>query len=119
MLFNSKYKKCHDKICTYLHWCILQDHYVPVSNTWHTHDPHPATEISYHITLHYDMTLEVDYGVGTNFRAIVIWDLAKKCASFIDVTVPMNINMVKAAAGKYKKYWDLEIAYKKEFQLQK
>eukprot|EP00957_Ditylum_brightwellii_P001873 143673-Ditylum_brightwellii.AAC.1 len=79
------------------------------------HDPQSATKISHHITLHYDMTLEVDYGVGINCPNIVIWDSAKKCASFIDVTVQMDINMVKAAADKYKKYRNLEIAYKKEF----
>eukprot|EP00957_Ditylum_brightwellii_P204656 15340295-Ditylum_brightwellii.AAC.1 len=116
-LLNFKYKRHHEKICIYLHWCILQDHDVLVSNTWHTNDPQPATKISDHITLHYDMTLEVDYGVGANHPGIVIWDLARKGTSFIDVTVPMDINMVKAAAGKYKKYQDLEIAYKKEFQL--
>eukprot|EP00957_Ditylum_brightwellii_P119711 9133501-Ditylum_brightwellii.AAC.1 len=65
------------------------------------------------------MTLGVDYGVGANHPNIVIWDSTKKCASFIDVTVPMDINMVKAAADKYKKYRDLKIAYKKEFHLQK
>eukprot|EP00957_Ditylum_brightwellii_P170938 13011003-Ditylum_brightwellii.AAC.1 len=58
ILLNSKYKKHHDKICTYLHWCILQDHDVPVFNTWHTHNPQPATKISDHITLHYNMALE-------------------------------------------------------------
>eukprot|EP00957_Ditylum_brightwellii_P067169 5098265-Ditylum_brightwellii.AAC.1 len=65
------------------------------------------------------MTLEVDYGVGANHPDSVIWDSAKKCAFFIDTTVPMDIHMVKAAADKYKKYRDLEIAYKKEFQLRK
>ena len=42
-----------------------------------------------------------------------------KTALFIDVTVPMDINMVKAMAEKYEKYRDLEIAYKKELQLKK
>eukprot|EP00957_Ditylum_brightwellii_P091017 6929533-Ditylum_brightwellii.AAC.1 len=46
-------------------------------------------------------------------------DSAKKCTSVIDVTFPMDINMVKAAADKNKIYRDLEIAYKKEFQLRK
>eukprot|EP00957_Ditylum_brightwellii_P111841 8530128-Ditylum_brightwellii.AAC.1 len=76
-------------------------------------------EISDHITLHYDMTIGMDHGVSANWPDIVIWDSAKKYAFFIDVTVLMDINMVKTAADKYKKYRHLEIAYKKEFHLQK
>eukprot|EP00957_Ditylum_brightwellii_P205308 15343310-Ditylum_brightwellii.AAC.1 len=119
MLLYSKYKQRHDRMCTYLHWCILKDHGMPVSNTWHMHNPETATGISDHITLHYNITFKVDHGVSANPPNIVIWDSAKKCAFFVDVTVLVDINMVKAATEKYKKYWDLEIACKKEFQLRK
>eukprot|EP00957_Ditylum_brightwellii_P007446 563237-Ditylum_brightwellii.AAC.1 len=48
------------------------------------------------------MTLEFNYGVGANHPDTVIRESAKKCASFIDnMTVLMDINMVKAAADKY------------------
>eukprot|EP00957_Ditylum_brightwellii_P044387 3368613-Ditylum_brightwellii.AAC.1 len=60
-----------------------------------------------------------DHGVSGNRPDIVIWDSAKNFAVFIDVTAPMDITVAKAAADKYKKYWDLKIAYKKEFHLQK
>eukprot|EP00957_Ditylum_brightwellii_P185602 14131389-Ditylum_brightwellii.AAC.1 len=60
-------------------------------------------EISDHITLHYNMTIDVDHGVSANRPSIMIQDSVKKCAFFIAVTVPMDINMVKAAADKYKK----------------
>eukprot|EP00957_Ditylum_brightwellii_P131063 9997066-Ditylum_brightwellii.AAC.1 len=61
---------------------------MPISNTWHTHNSKAATEISDHITLHYDMMLDVDHGVSANQPDIVIRDSAKKCAFFIDMTVP-------------------------------
>eukprot|EP00957_Ditylum_brightwellii_P172955 13167984-Ditylum_brightwellii.AAC.1 len=77
---------------------------MPISNTWHTHGLKAATKISDHITLHYDMTLDADHGVSANQPNIMIWDSAKKCAFSIDMTVLMDINMVKAAAEKYKKY---------------
>eukprot|EP00957_Ditylum_brightwellii_P200073 15251978-Ditylum_brightwellii.AAC.2 len=92
---------------------------MPVSNTWHMHDPKTATEISDHITLHYNMMFKANHEVSANRPDIVIWDSAKKCAFFIDATVLMDISMIKAAAEKYKRFRDLEIAYKKEFQLQK
>eukprot|EP00957_Ditylum_brightwellii_P071851 5461045-Ditylum_brightwellii.AAC.1 len=61
------------------------------------------------------MTIDVDHGASANQPDIVIQDSAKKCAFFIDTTDPMDINMVKAAADKYKKYQDLGIAYKRNF----
>eukprot|EP00957_Ditylum_brightwellii_P202697 15331385-Ditylum_brightwellii.AAC.1 len=66
-------------------------------------------EISSHITLHYNMMIDVDHGVSANCPDIAIQDSAKKCAYFIDVTVLVDINKVKAAAEKYKKYQDLDI----------
>eukprot|EP00957_Ditylum_brightwellii_P039900 3020759-Ditylum_brightwellii.AAC.1 len=61
MLLDSKYKQQHDRICTYLHWCILKDYNMPISNTWHMYNQNAATEISDRITLHYDMMLDVDH----------------------------------------------------------
>ena len=50
---------------------------------------------------------------------IVVLDEKEGRALFIDVTIPMDINMIKAAAGKYKKYRDLEFATKKQYHLKK
>eukprot|EP00957_Ditylum_brightwellii_P141248 10761666-Ditylum_brightwellii.AAC.1 len=83
------------------------------------HNPQPVTKISDHIALHYDMTIKVDHGVSANHPGIVIHGSAKKCASFITITVLIDINVVKAAVKKYKKCWDLEITYKKEIRLGK
>eukprot|EP00957_Ditylum_brightwellii_P130858 9982373-Ditylum_brightwellii.AAC.1 len=38
-------------------------------------------------------------------------------ALLIDVTCPMDINMVSAATKKHQKYQDLEIAMKKQYKL--
>eukprot|EP00957_Ditylum_brightwellii_P168433 12820819-Ditylum_brightwellii.AAC.1 len=62
MLLDSKYKQQYDRICTYLHWCILKDRNMPISNTWYIYSLKAAMEISDHITLHYDMALDVDHG---------------------------------------------------------
>eukprot|EP00957_Ditylum_brightwellii_P147037 11195475-Ditylum_brightwellii.AAC.1 len=69
---------------------------MPISNTWHMHDPKAAMEISGHITLHYNMMINVDHGLSANRPDIVIWDSEKKCVYFIDITVSMDINIVKA-----------------------
>eukprot|EP00957_Ditylum_brightwellii_P182739 13918776-Ditylum_brightwellii.AAC.1 len=55
--------------------------------------------ISNQLLVTYDMTQEVDNTVGANRPDIVVLD-EKECKSLIiDVTVPMDINMIKAAAG--------------------
>eukprot|EP00957_Ditylum_brightwellii_P111404 8496709-Ditylum_brightwellii.AAC.1 len=46
-------------------------------------------------------------------------DKGKKTTLLIDVTYPMDINMVTAAAKKHQKYHDLEIAMKKQYKLRK
>ena len=70
-------------------------------------------------TLMYDMTQKVDHAVSTNRPDLVILDEEQKTALLIDVTCPMEIKMVSAAAKKHQKYRDLEIAMKKQYKLRK
>eukprot|EP00957_Ditylum_brightwellii_P016058 1209807-Ditylum_brightwellii.AAC.1 len=109
-LAGTKYTKGHNKICQYLHWCIMQDNKVPVNPNWQWHKPKPATIITSHLLITYDMTQKVEVTVTANLPDIVILDEKRKKALIIDITIPMDINMIKAAASKYKKYRDLEIA---------
>jgi hypothetical protein len=118
-LAGTKYTERHNQICKYLHWCMMQDNRLPVNPNWHAHKPSPAICMTDKITLMYDMTQEVDGAAGGNRPDIVLLDEKNKYALLIDVTIPMDINMVKAAAGKYKKYRDLEISMKKQYDLQK
>ena len=119
MLAGTKYTERHNRICQYLHWCILQDFHIPVNKDWRKHKPKPAVLISNKISVSYDLTQEVDGAVEANRPDIVVLDEKEGRALFIDVTIPMDINMIKAAAGKYKKYRDLEIATKKQYHLKK
>ena len=112
MLAGMKYTERHNKICQYLHWCILQDFHIPVNTDWWKHKPKPAVLISNKVSVTYDLKQEVDIAVEANRPDIVVLDEKEGRALIIDVTIPMDINMVKAAAGKYKKYRDLEIATK-------
>eukprot|EP00957_Ditylum_brightwellii_P100846 7685867-Ditylum_brightwellii.AAC.1 len=102
MLAGTKYIKWHDKICQYLHWCILQDYNVAVIPNWQKHKPKPATLISNQLLVTYNMNQEVDNAVKANRLGIVVLDEKERRALIIDVTVPMYITMIKAAAGAYK-----------------
>eukprot|EP00957_Ditylum_brightwellii_P031948 2422474-Ditylum_brightwellii.AAC.1 len=59
-LCRSKYTNRHNRICQYLHWCILQDFHIQVNKDWRKHKPKPAVLISNKISVSYDLTQEVD-----------------------------------------------------------
>eukprot|EP00957_Ditylum_brightwellii_P038743 2928482-Ditylum_brightwellii.AAC.1 len=65
----------------------------------------------------YDMTQKVNHAVSTNHPDLVILDEKKKAALLINVTYPMDINMISAVAKKHQKYRNLEIAIKKQYKL--
>eukprot|EP00957_Ditylum_brightwellii_P097651 7437416-Ditylum_brightwellii.AAC.1 len=98
MSAGTKYTKQHNKICQYLHWCILHDFHIPVNSNWQKHKPKPAMLISNQVLVTYDLKQEVDNAVEANRPDIVVLDEKEGRALIIDVTIPMDINMVKEAA---------------------
>eukprot|EP00957_Ditylum_brightwellii_P004807 366515-Ditylum_brightwellii.AAC.1 len=67
----------------------------------------------------YYMTQKVDHAISANRPDLVILDEEQKTALLINVTCPMDINMVSMAAKKHQKYRDLKIAMKKQYNLRK
>eukprot|EP00957_Ditylum_brightwellii_P049562 3759182-Ditylum_brightwellii.AAC.1 len=102
LLEGTKYIEQHDKICQYLHWCIMQDNNVPVNPNWQWHKTRPVTLITNQLLVTNDMTQEVESVVAANCPDIVILDEKEKKALIIDGMIAIDINMIKAAAGKYK-----------------
>eukprot|EP00957_Ditylum_brightwellii_P188338 14338150-Ditylum_brightwellii.AAC.1 len=98
MLPGNKYTEQHNKICQYLHWCILQDYNVAVNPNGWKHKPKPAMLISNQLLVTYNMTQEVDKVGEASTPDVVVLDEEECRALIIDVTVPMDINMIKAAA---------------------
>eukprot|EP00957_Ditylum_brightwellii_P100460 7657844-Ditylum_brightwellii.AAC.1 len=97
----------------------MQDNNVHANPNWQQRKPKLATLITNHLLVTYDMTQEVKGTVAANWPGIVILDEKEKKDLIIDATIPMDINMIKAAADKYEKYQDLEIANKKQYHLKK
>eukprot|EP00957_Ditylum_brightwellii_P143127 10905629-Ditylum_brightwellii.AAC.1 len=61
------------------------------------------------------MTQRVDHAISDNRPDLVVLDEEKRTALLIDITCPMDVNMV--TAKKHKKYCNLEIAMKKQYTL--
>eukprot|EP00957_Ditylum_brightwellii_P012608 952995-Ditylum_brightwellii.AAC.1 len=116
---GTKYTEWHNKVCTYLHWCILKDVQRHVVPNWQQHmaAETPSICLEDGNTLMYNMKQCVYHAVTANRPNIAILDKKKKMALLIIVTCPMDVNMITAAATKHKKCCDLEIAMKKQFHL--
>eukprot|EP00957_Ditylum_brightwellii_P131059 9996567-Ditylum_brightwellii.AAC.1 len=65
-------------------------------------------------TLMYNMKQRVNHTMAANHPNIVLLDKQKQTLLLIDMTCPMDVNMVTAAATKHKKYQDLQIAMKNQ-----
>eukprot|EP00957_Ditylum_brightwellii_P095341 7262435-Ditylum_brightwellii.AAC.1 len=106
MLPGTKYVERHDKVCKYIHWCVLQDEGHMVVPNWKQHKADKTLSICLGAgrTLMYDMTQRVNHTISANHPDLVILDKVKKTALLIDVTCLMDINMISAAAKKHQKY---------------
>eukprot|EP00957_Ditylum_brightwellii_P052432 3976608-Ditylum_brightwellii.AAC.1 len=98
MLAGTKHTKRHNRICQYLHWCILQGYNIAVNPNWKKHKPKSVKLITNQLLMTYNMTQEVDKAVVANRPDIVVLNKKEHKALIINVTVPMDINMIKAAA---------------------
>eukprot|EP00957_Ditylum_brightwellii_P011904 897088-Ditylum_brightwellii.AAC.1 len=106
MLCGTKYTKRHNKTCAYLHWCILQDEGRALVPNWRQHKAKKTLSIFLKegCALMYNMKQRVNHGVIANHPEIVYLDKKKKKVLLIDVTCPMDVNMITAAATKHNKY---------------
>eukprot|EP00957_Ditylum_brightwellii_P110235 8408074-Ditylum_brightwellii.AAC.1 len=104
MLCGTKYVEHHNKVCKYLHWCVLQDKGRTVVPNWHQQKADKTSSICLGAgrTLMYNMTQRVDCAISANHPDLVVLDKEKRTAPLIDVTCPMDINMVTTAAKKHK-----------------
>ena len=114
----KKYTRRHDNIGRYIHWNILRDLGVKVTESWLAHSPMQATTKG-ETTIMWDLTIENCEGIAANRPDIVIWDRAKRTAQLIDVAVPMDMNVLKKYSEKLIKYRALEISVQKSWDLLK
>eukprot|EP00957_Ditylum_brightwellii_P124979 9527525-Ditylum_brightwellii.AAC.1 len=122
MLQGIKYTEQHDKVCTYLHWCILQDMQQPAvtpNQRQHKAVETPSIYLEEGCTLMYNMTQCMCHAIATNCPNIILLDEKKRTALLSNVPCPMDMNMVIVDAEKHKKYCNLKIAMKKQYQLRK
>ena len=116
ILCNNKYLFRHNQVGTYLHWQILKNRGAKVCQSWLKHKPQDIVIIGA-TTIYWDQDLVTDKNIKCNRPDITIWDSKARTAQLIDVSIPMDFNVVMKTADKLTKYRDLEIELQKCWNL--
>ena len=118
MLAANQYTFRHNEVCKYLHWQILKDQGLKITESWQKHVP-VDTVIHNGIEIMWDKTIITDKKVNYNRPDITIHDTRTKKCVFIDVSIPVCQNVIKKEAEKITKYRDLEFEVQKCWNLRK
>ena len=118
MLCGTQYLYRHNQVAKYIHWQILKDLNVKVSDTWLKHVPTEVT-LKDGIKVLWDSYILTDKKVPHNRPDIIIFDTNLRECLIIDVAIPVCMNIVKKEAEKITKYRYLEIEIQKCWNLKK
>ena len=116
MLANNLYLNRHNKVATYIHWCVLQDLKQNVPNKWYLHKPERSMDVD-NITIMWDFTIITDTKVPHNKPDIIIHDRINHKCLIVEVSIPQDINILQKYAEKIRNYRPLEIELTKCWNL--
>ena len=118
MLAGTQYMYRHNQVAKYIHWNIIRDLKVKVSESWLHHKPEEVSTVS-GIKVLWDSYILTDKKVPHNRPDIIIHNEKNRECLIIDVAIPVCRNVVKKEAEKITKYRDLEIEIQKCWNLKK
>ena len=118
MLAANQYKFRHDQVGKYIHWWILKDLGAKVTDSWMKHVPTEITTYKNKVIM-WDKAILTDKKVKCNRPDITIHDTEKRECIFVDMAIPVCINVIRKEAEKITKYRDLEIEVQKCWNLRK
>ena len=118
MLAANQYKFRHDQVGKYIHWWILKDLGAKVTDSWMKHVPTEITTYKNKVIM-WDKAILTDKKVKCNRPDITIHDTEKRECIFVDMAVPVCVNVIRKEAEKITKYRDLEIEVQKCWNLRK
>ena len=94
MLAANQYMHQYNQVGKYIHWWILKDLGVKVTETWTTHVPEDTITHG-DITVMRDKAIPTDKKVKYNSPDITIHDRKKRECYLADVTIPVCVNVLK------------------------
>ena len=117
---RTEYISRRNNAAAYLHWSICKDHGIEITDKWYQHEPETVMHSKdNNITPLWDMSVNTDRAITANRPDIVVKDSVNSPYKLIDITVPLDWNVVLKEKKKKSKYKDLEINKYRECDLWK
>ena len=116
MLAANQYLFRHDQVGKYIHWHILKDLGLKVTDSWIQHVPENVTTHKEMIIM-WDKAILTDKKLNCNRPDITIHNTKARECIFVDVAIPVCANVIKKEAEKITKYRNLEIEVQKCWNL--
>ena len=112
ILARSQYRKCHDKIGTYVQWLLCRKYHLLCSDKWYTHKPQSVQENDEHKIL-WDFNIQTNKITEHRRPDIVCINKQKRERQIIDFAIPGDQNKAIKEQEKIDKYQDLMIELQK------
>ena len=106
-LANGEYLHRHNQVARIIHQQLaLKYQLVDSEVPYYKYVPDPVLEND-HVTLYWDRSIITDRTIVANKPDIVVIDRLARRAMIVDITIPHDVNLVKAEKEKQIKYLDL------------
>eukprot|EP00957_Ditylum_brightwellii_P062569 4748084-Ditylum_brightwellii.AAC.2 len=109
----------HNNMVQYVHWCLLKDRKHPMLARWEDHKPPKTMVLSDNTMITWGKPTLMDKHVEANRPDIVLIEEGQSHTRLIDISIPLDANIVSMNADKHTKYRNLEIAFKKNHKLRR
>ena len=103
ILAKNEYLSRHDKVCSHLHYSICKALGIETTDKWYIHMPKPEYEKG-DFTVSWNQAVHTNKEVTANRPDRIIKNTKEKTCTLIDVSIPVDRNVVQKEAEKKLKY---------------
>ena len=108
VLAKDQYVTRHNAIVAYLHWCLCRRYGAAAPRSSYTHTVAPVITVS-DVRLLWEFAVPTDLPISANRPDLIVINDAEKTCLLIDVSVPLDSNIVSKFAEKKLKYHPLKL----------
>jgi hypothetical protein len=113
---KNEYVIRHDKVCTHLHYSICKALGIETTENWYSHIPKPVCRHE-DITVLRNQGIQTDREVLANSPDIIIKNKKDKICLLIDITIPLDRNVIHKESEKKLKYENLSIEIQRKWNM--
>ena len=108
MLAQKEHKRRHDKVCLNIHWALWKKYGVKVCERWYEHKVESVIENDI-VKILWDVCIQVDRQIEHRRPDIVVMEKNTNKCLIIDVTCPVDNNLILKRNEKLDNYSELRL----------